>query len=104
MRDVVLFTALVLVSLVEAFTGCAAEVVACTLSILRTDVCPTRTAQYCRLFQIGYVAAAMGVNQLATYLGYGAVGGQSIVNTCRSLTLAKPCVAQPHHKASQWRR
>jgi hypothetical protein len=57
--------------------------VACKLSMLRTDVCPTRTAQYCRIFQIGYVSAAMGLNQLAPYLGYGAVGGQSIINTCR---------------------
>jgi hypothetical protein len=47
--------------------------------MLRTDVCPTRTAQYCRLFQIGYVSAAMGLSQLAPYLGYGAVGGLSII-------------------------
>jgi hypothetical protein len=86
-HDVALYTALVLLSLVEVFVGCAAEVVASNIVHVKNGRKPNAGCAILPLvpiLQIAYVLAAMGLNHLAPYLGYGAVGGLCVINACRS--------------------
>lgn len=86
MRDAGLYTALVLLSLVEVFAGCAAEVVRGNIIHIKHGDKPNASCALLPLIpvlQIAYVSVAMGLNYLAPYLGYGVVGGLSAIITCR---------------------
>ena len=86
MRDAALYTALVLLSLIEVFVGCAAEVATSNITHVKNGRKPNASCAILPLIpilQIAYVLVAMGLNHLVPNLGYVAVGGLSVINTCR---------------------
>jgi hypothetical protein len=86
-RETALYMSLVLLSLVEVFVGCAAEVVKSNIGHLKNGRKPDAGCAILPLvpiLPIAYVLAAMGLNHFAPYLGYGTVAGISSINVGRS--------------------
>ena len=87
MRDAVLYAALVLMSVVEGFVGCAAEVVRSNIIHVKNGRTPNAGCSILPLIpvlQIVYVGAALCLNHVAPNLGFAAVGGLSVFLTCYS--------------------
>jgi hypothetical protein len=83
-RDAVLYSVLVLLSLCECLSSCAAEVAGSNISHINNGRKPDAG---CSIFPIVpivpviYVLVASGLNHLLAYLGYGIVGTYGFLST-----------------------